>query len=143
MNRLTRSDLVLSLPVRRLGASAALIAAALILYNSNPTSSPWFPKCPVHLLTGLHCPGCGSTRAAHAALHGNLGEALSKNALLVCGSPLALALWLWKRWRTGLPIAEWTTLLPAEWIWLLAFVVTAFGIIRNIPAYPWSLLAPH
>ena len=33
--------------------------------------------------TGLYCPGCGSTRALYALLHGRPGEALAMNPLLL------------------------------------------------------------
>ena len=34
-----------------------------------------------------------------------------------------------------------STLKPS-WIWVLLGVVVTFGVCRNIPAYPFTLLAP-
>ena len=50
------------------------------------------PKCPVKLLTGYDCPGCGFQRAFHALLHGNLWEAIHYNLFLLIAIPL-LCMW--------------------------------------------------
>ena len=39
--------------------------------------------CPVLELTGLHCPGCGATRAIWLLLHGDVAGAVGHNALLL------------------------------------------------------------
>ena len=52
------------------------------------------PPCPFRAMTGIACPGCGTTRAAHAVLEGHLLDALRFNPLIfVAGAALmALAL---------------------------------------------------
>lgn len=61
-----------------------LVAIAGGLYVSyNPAICPLFPKCMFLQLTGLQCPGCGSQRAIHQLLHGNLVAAFHYNAFLV------------------------------------------------------------
>lgn len=59
----------------------------IIYYYNNPTSGAWFPQCPVKLLTGYSCPGCGVQRAFHALLHGNLRQALAYNYFFVLSVP--------------------------------------------------------
>jgi Protein of unknown function (DUF2752) len=58
-----------------------------------------YPRCPFLSLTGLPCPGCGSLRALHDLVHGDLPSALGHNALFVvalvaigarCGATLLL-----------------------------------------------------
>lgn len=49
------------------------------------------PLCPFYLLTSIHCPFCGMTRAFGALLHFNLADALKYNYLAI---PLLL-LWLY------------------------------------------------
>jgi Protein of unknown function (DUF2752) len=58
-----------------LGASALI--GSLWLHAGLPT-----PLCPLHAVTGLPCPTCGSTRAASALVHGHLTAALAWNPLM-------------------------------------------------------------
>lgn len=46
-------------------------------------------SCPIRALTGLYCPGCGSTRAVFALAHGNVPLAAHDNALLLAMPVLA------------------------------------------------------
>jgi hypothetical protein len=39
------------------------------------------PQCPIHAMTGLLCPGCGTQRAAQAALAGDWSGAWQLNQL--------------------------------------------------------------
>jgi hypothetical protein len=39
------------------------------------------PQCPIHAVTGLLCPGCGTQRAARAALSGDWTRAWGFNQL--------------------------------------------------------------
>lgn len=64
------------------------LAAVAVVYIYNPTEVNWMPKCVIFTLTGYRCPSCGSTRAVHALLHGNVNEALNLNPLM----PVLLAL---------------------------------------------------
>jgi len=115
---------------------AGLVGAAWI-FAIDPSGSPWYPRCGLHWLTGLHCPGCGCLRAAHALLHGRLADALAFNPLFVVAVPLAAIAWFWNRCRRQ-PLAA----RPA-WAWWLVGVLAAFGVARNVPVYPFDLLAPH
>ena len=51
--------------------------------------------CPLRLVTGLPCPGCGGIRAWTAAVHGDVAAALAYNpfATILLGVVLGLALW--------------------------------------------------
>lgn len=72
-----------------MGVAVAVAAAALIaIYGALEPAEAGFPRCPFLTLTGWQCPGCGSQRAAHALLHGRLGEAWGYNAVMVCVLPL-------------------------------------------------------
>jgi len=90
-------------------------------------------------MTGLYCPGCGSTRALHRLLHGDIRDALHDNALFVLALPIVGALLLvrtiWPQPATA-PRRRW------GWVALVLFVVVMFGVIRNIRRPPFSFLAP-
>ena len=91
-------------------------------------------------MTGWHCPGCGATRAAHGLVHGDVPRALAKNPLLVGGGPVLVGYCIWKRRTVG---PGWATTISAKAIWTLLGVLLVFAVLRNIPAYPFTLLAPH
>ena len=68
-----------------------VLTAAVVLYLYPPGPGTLYPLCPIHMVTGFRCPGCGSTHALHALLHGRVAEAVRYNALIVCSLPFAVA----------------------------------------------------
>jgi hypothetical protein len=118
-------------------------AATTYLYWVTPTDSSWYPRCMLHSWTGLNCPGCGTTRAVHALLHGNLRQALAYNALFIVFLPLflALAVRVWWAAVRARPVAGPS--MPSWAIRAFLVLVLAFGILRNVGYYPFTLLAPH
>lgn len=123
-------------------AGAASVAGLVILRIYDPATSGVFPPCPIFYLTGWYCPGCGSLRALHQLLHGNLRAAWAMNPLAILCLPfvaygLASHALLALRGR-GLP----QVFLPARWIQALGVLIVVYGIVRNLPVYPLNLLAP-
>lgn len=120
--------------------------AAYVLTEFPPTDASFYPKCQLHSLTGLHCPGCGMTRFASAALRGDLTQAAAYNALGLAALPF-VAVWaaqqLWG-WLWGATPRRW---FPPRWAGRVTacvlVVLAAFFVLRNIPAQPFTLLAPH
>lgn len=131
--------------VPRIVHAGAVVAAALgctVLYLFNPSDEGLYPLCPFWAMTGLYCPGCGTLRASHRLLHGRVGDAFSLNPLTMLLVPVALYLFassaLVAAGKDPLPRLRMTT----AWIWALCAVFLAFGVVRNIPVYPLTLLAP-
>jgi hypothetical protein len=117
----------------RVLAVVALLGVALLsLYLIDPSQSSLLPPCPVHLATGLYCPGCGSTRAVHCLLHGDLPGALAKNALMVVSIPSIMLLCLRPKWAYLRPVP-----------WIVLAVIVAYTMLRNLTIFPFVLLAPH
>ena len=64
----------------------ALFGVAIFLIAAiNPSEHRVFPGCPFLTLTGYQCPGCGSQRALHQLIHGNIVQAVALNFLLLPG----------------------------------------------------------
>ncbi len=129
----------------RLFAGAGILivgAGAFIVGHFNPTTAGFFPVCPLYYLTGIHCPGCGLTRGFHALFHGDVLTALHFNALLpayalVFGFMLVSMILVVVRGR-GL---SWKIFPPSA---MYGFLILAavFFVLRNLPFYPFTLLAP-
>lgn len=86
-----------------LGIGGGMILAGVVYYTLNPTSSSLFPKCPFFVWTGWKCPGCGSQRAVHALLHGDVAAAWGYNALLVVSLPIIIGLFYVESIRSKYP----------------------------------------
>ena len=124
------------------GAMAMVAFALYALYHFDPATTEVFPVCPFRYFTGCYCPGCGSLRALHQLLQGNLAAALGYNFLMVLTLPFVLY-WIASQARVlwsgqSLPMR----FIPARWIWALLAVILSFWVLRNLPQYPFALLAP-
>jgi len=135
----------------KLAAIAALgFAAAAVIFAFDPARPGPYPICLFHALTGLYCPGCGSLRALHQLLHGHFIAAVRFNPLMVLSLPFVaygMASYV-LRWA-GLPALPggriWARLVARAggwWGWALVALIVAFGVLRNVPAWPFRLLAP-
>lgn len=129
--------------ILKLAFVSVLVCVALfVLFVFNPASSSIFVPCPFHRLTGLYCPGCGSLRAIHQLLHGNLPAAFGLNPLMVLSLPF-LGYWFISCGVLAVrnrPLAS--IIIPSFCIWLILVIILLFWILRNIGAYPFTLLAP-
>ena len=119
-----------------------MVAALICLWLFDPAGSALYPPCLFHALTGLHCPGCGTGRALHQLLHGHVAAAFRLNPLMMTMTPFmayaSLSYVILGIRGRGLPEIA----LSSRVTRLLLGIVIAFWILRNIPLYPFSLLAP-
>jgi hypothetical protein len=125
------------------GAAVVVVAfGAVMLRVFDPATSGVFPPCPVRYLTGWYCPGCGSLRAIHQLLMGNLQAAWAMNPLTVVLLPFLtyglISHGLYEIRGRGLP----QPFFRAAWIHALCAAILLFGIARNLPLHPFNLLAP-
>jgi hypothetical protein len=77
---------------RRVGALAVFLFAGVLLFFFDPATSSFYPPCLFRTFLGTQCPGCGSLRAAHQLLHGNIAAAWALNPTLMIVGPLAAAI---------------------------------------------------
>lgn len=113
--------------------AVAALAALAVLWHTDPMQAAWLPKCPVRVLTGWQCPGCGITRATHALLHGRVADALSYNWFFVVSVPYLLSVCavsyvpaLRRRQRLRMAVTG-----PAA-AWVYATLFTLWFVTRNI-----------
>jgi hypothetical protein len=129
-----------------LAGACGILFALAILYQTPPEQSRFAPPCMFHKLTGLHCPGCGATRAVYALLHGHPADAARKNALFMAALPF-IAFWgmrgMWRFVRGEPPHQSTGVLMRPRVTLAIVVIIFAFAIMRNLPWAPFTLLAPQ
>lgn len=119
----------------------ALAGIGLLRHFDLDAIGSLLPGCAFRALTGWYCPGCGVTRMLYALAHFDIPRAFSMNplALLILALSPLLAAWTVGGWQPAAlqPLAQllarpafWLVLLPAYWLG------------RNLPWFPFTLLAP-
>lgn len=114
---------------------ATWIATAAAIYRPDGRSLPI--GCPFQRLTGLDCPGCGSTRSLGALARLDPVAAFDHNVLV----PLALVFVTvsWLRWTRS----AWTGAVSSSLvrgptaILAIGGLFMAFAVVRNLEAASW------
>jgi hypothetical protein len=124
-------------------AGAALMGAGsgTVAYF-DPSKANLPQVCPLYSLTGFACPGCGLTRGFHAFFHGDVLTALDFNALIpvwvVIFGYAFVSMTLLAVRRRGLPM--W--MIGPKVLFGFMVVLILFGVLRNLPFYPFTILFP-
>jgi len=124
------------------GGAAAMVGGAIAVWYFDPVNSGLFPACPLYSMTRFACPGCGLTRGFHALFHGDVWTALDYNALI----PLIIVFFGYIFYSLlsvavrgkGVGLSKWSLTL----IWVTFATLLLFGILRNLPWYPFTVLFP-
>lgn len=131
-----------SQPARWFSLATLISMALAFLFLFDPASFIFYPPCPFHEITGFYCPGCGSLRSLHQLLHGHPLEALNLNPLMVLSLPF-IGYILISCHLDSLRLRKPSSLVSSPRpVWLLLGIILIFWILRNIPLYPFSWLAP-
>ena len=122
----------LSMPV----AVVAVIGFAyLLIHELTGFSVP----CPVNLVTGLYCPGCGVSRMFFCLFRMDIAGAFSSNCVIFCLLPIAAIAAVFHAYRYirygrgGLYKAETVAL------YVIIAILILFGIARNIWHADWLI----
>ncbi len=140
--RLTFAGIAVPLWTAYALAAVAGLAGLTVVYLFDPRNPGLYPICPFLGLTGCYCPGCGTLRALHQLLHGNVIAAFGYNPYSMLALP-AIAYTLAARGLRAyrLPAPPPLTI-PARWIWALLVAILAFWLLRNLPLRVFAVLAP-
>ena len=119
-------------PIHTIIWSLAGIAGLILLWNFPPTEYMYIP-CMFHLATGLHCPGCGTTRAVSSILHGDLLSALKNNVMIFLWAPylayrgvIAII-----EYRKKIKINLWNS--GPIFITFMIVITVLYTVLRNLP----------
>jgi hypothetical protein len=116
---------------RTIGVVVFLIVAGIVFYCFNPYNYS-FPRCPVNYTTGLKCMGCGSQRAIHFILHGQLVAACRENLLVVLSIPyLLFSIFVYSRVQKNQFLLLRKTLYGRKAIIIILAIIIMFTIVRN------------
>ena len=124
---------------KRIGIGFVLIVIILcgiyVYSGYNPEEYRFFPKCPVYLLTGYKCPGCGSQRAFYHLFHGDVKAAFSYNPLMLLMIPYILS-GIFLEYivnRENRRMARLRNLLFNKWVAIvLAAMLLIYTFVRNL-----------
>ena len=119
-----------------------ITATAVVLFLFNPAVSSFYPTCPLNNYTGIFCPGCGTQRAAHEILNGNIAQAISFNALFTLSIPFAIYYTFIEFFNRIAKTNIKNIQLSNRNLIVLLLIALVFMILRNLNFYPFNWLAP-
>ncbi|MCF6348701.1 MAG: DUF2752 domain-containing protein [Flavobacteriaceae bacterium] len=115
---------------------------AFFYFMINPSEVDFLLQCPLYKTTGVYCPGCGSQRAIHHLLHLNFIKAATNNILLLLGL-LSVAYHYGILFVNRYFNKNYKSIFNnTKSLLIILIIIILFWILRNIPHYPFTLLAP-
>ena len=122
--------------------AGCVLLAAVALATTVPVWREVLPACYFHTVTGWHCPGCGGTRGTIALLAGDFWRALRMNPLLVASIAAAAVAGLRAVWRERRGLKPALPEISNRTGWGIGIAVVGISVLRNLPWWPFTLLAP-
>ena len=114
-----------------IGALVAAVAVVLIYGLVDPGTTSWMPRCSLKAITGYDCPGCGSQRALHALLHGDIASAWHYNAFLFFLLPAGVFYFVIEQWARR-DSRLYRSVTSPVFIFILIFATITWWIARNL-----------
>ncbi len=127
--------------LKYLGLLFVGMTIAILYFYFNPNTA-FFPRCPLYTTTGIYCPGCGSQRAFHDLLHLDFKGVIGHNLLFLFGFTILIYHLIIYVLNTFYKKRIKNILYYKKAPIFILVLVIIFWILRNIPLYPFTLLAP-
>ena len=102
------------------------------------------PPCIFYEITGLYCAGCGAGRSFLSILRGDFYSAFRYQPLMFVSLPF-VSYYCLKQYIAfvfGRDILPFPKIKSSILIISILIIIIAFWILRNIPVFPFNLLAP-
>jgi len=116
---------------------------AFLYFFVNPSDVNFFPKCPLYVTTGVYCPGCGSQRATHQLLQLNILGVLQQNVLYFLGLLFLAYHGIVTLLNNVFKKNIYNYIYHPKAPLIILVIVILYWILRNIPYYPFYMLAPN
>lgn len=121
----------------KLSSAAVILAAAGLLYYVIHNLTGFAIHCPVHLVTGFDCPGCGITRMLFAMLELDFKAAMDYNAAIFLTLPVLAVVAVSKTYD----YIKYGKNMNRKWVevilYCLIVVYVGFAVLRNIPYFEY------
>jgi Protein of unknown function (DUF2752) len=119
--------------LRAASPPAVILLFAFVLLRFPPEQYGFYPRCPLHELLHLQCPGCGATRSLAAVLRGDLVEAMRFNALTTLLLPFAFGYGIlcYIDYLKRKPVRSLQ--LPSVATYSVIAIAVVFMVVRNLP----------
>lgn len=127
---------------KRVGLFTLALIIALVYIFINPSEVDFLPKCPLYITTGFYCAGCGSQRATHQLLNLNFIGVLQQNVFYAFALLLLLSQFIIISINKFSKKKVYNYFNHPKTPIIILVLVILFWILRNIPHYPFNLLAP-
>lgn len=115
----------------------------ILFYNFDPASpNNYYPPSLSRNWGGFYCAGCGTMRALHQLLHGNLYAALKLNPLLIIALPYFFYWIIPTLTKYFYNIILYSIPDKNKQLIISIIIAILYGFLRNIPEPPFSWLAP-
>lgn len=119
------------------------IGLAVLYFFVNPSEVNFLPKCPLYATTGIYCPGCGSQRATHHLLNFNILGVLQQNVLYFISIFVFGYHFIITSFNLIFKKNQYNYIYHPKTPIIMLIVIIVYWILRNIPHYPFNILAPN
>ena len=128
--------------LKNIGLLILCIGLVILYFFINPSEVDFLPKCPLYVTTGIYCPGCGSQRATHELLQLNILSVLQQNVLYFLGLFIIVYHLIIKGLNKFFGKNIYNYIYHPKTPIIILVIILIYWVLRNIPYYPFRLLAP-